>query len=122
MGIRLLFMILSLQMIILASIHFHMTEVFGFMTLIKPGRHVINLYADPSHPESIHLTRLGAGTRIPSHEHPGGNEIFVLEGSIEDEFGRYEVGDWIRSPAGSVHQPWTDDGCILYVKERHLPR
>lgn len=87
-----------------------------------PGRCVIHLYADPAYPESIHFTRLDAGTHVPSHEHPGGNEMFVLEGSIEDEFGRYEVGDWIRSPAGSVHQPWTDDGCVLYVKEGHLPR
>ncbi len=87
-----------------------------------PGRHVIDLYSDPAYCEQIHLTRLAAGTHIPSHEHPGGNEMLVLQGTIEDEFGRYQSGDWIRSPAGSVHQPWTDDGCILYVKEGHLPR
>ena len=34
----------------------------------------------------------------------------------------FTTGDWIRSPAGSVHQPWTDNGCVLYVKEGHLPR
>ena len=82
------------------------------------GRHVIKLFSDGE--ENIRLTRLEGATKIPRHEHPGGNEMFVLAGSIEDEHGRYEVGDWIRSPAGSIHQPWTEDGCVLYVKDGHL--
>ncbi len=83
-----------------------------------PGRHVIELFAGGT--ENIRLTRLDKGTHIPIHEHFGGNEMFILQGTIEDEYGCYGVGDWIRSPAGSVHNPWTDEGCILYVKDGHL--
>lgn len=98
------------------------TEGTPWQTEGEEGRAVKKLFEDPAYPERIRLTRLAAGTRIDKHEHPGGNEMLVLEGSISDEYGRYEVGDWIRSPAGSVHQPWTDDGCVLYVKDHHLPR
>jgi anti-sigma factor ChrR (cupin superfamily) len=53
--------------------------------------------------------------------HEGGAEAFVLEGSFADEYGRYEAGTWIRSPHGSAHEPFTEEGCILYAKIGHLP-
>jgi len=39
------------------------------------------------------------------HVHRGGEEILVLAGVFEDEFGRYSVGSWLRNPPGSVHRP-----------------
>jgi anti-sigma factor ChrR (cupin superfamily) len=86
------------------------------------GREVKKLNVGPGYPEieNIRFTRLAKGIRIPMHAHPGGNEMFVLEGSIEDEYGRFDVGDWIRQPAGSRHAPWTDDGCVLYVRDGHI--
>ena len=86
----------------------------------EEGRAVKKLYDEEGFPENIRLTRLSAGTRIDLHDHPGGNEMFVLEGSIEDEYGLTVPGDWVRQPAGSEHAPWTDDGVILYVKDGHL--
>jgi anti-sigma factor ChrR (cupin superfamily) len=87
------------------------------------GRSVKKLNVSPGFPEieNIRFTKLDKGIRIPSHGHPGGNEMFILEGSIADEHGLFKPGDWIRQPAGSRHAPWTDDGCVLYVRDGHIP-
>lgn len=52
---------------------------------------------------------------------PGGEEIFVLDGAVEDEEGRYATGSWLRNPPGSQHAPFSLEGCLLYVKIGHLP-
>jgi anti-sigma factor ChrR (cupin superfamily) len=70
--------------------------------------------------EKVVLWKLAPGTRLERHEHPGGEETFVLEGVLEDELGRYPKGAWLRNPAGSSHQPFSPDGCLLYVKTGHL--
>jgi anti-sigma factor ChrR (cupin superfamily) len=84
------------------------------------GRERMPLYSDPAHPEKMHLTRLAPGAAASHHAHPGGEEVLVIEGSLEDEFGRYGKGDWLRYPDGSAHRPRTDEGCLLYVKVGHL--
>ena len=33
--------------------------------------------------------RYDPGAESPHHTHPGGEEVFVLEGEFEDEFGAY---------------------------------
>ena len=37
------------------------------------------------------------GCEVPEHTHPGGEELFVLEGGLEDQNGRYKKGCWGRS-------------------------
>jgi anti-sigma factor ChrR (cupin superfamily) len=70
-------------------------------------------------PESGHATsivRFSPGSRFPRHEHPGGEEIFVLEGIFSDEHGDYPAGSYLRNPDGSAHSPHSDNGCTLFVK------
>ena len=85
-----------------------------------PGRRVLPLYGEAGYPESTRLVRLAPGTRLPPHDHPGGEEVFVLEGGFEDEFGRYGQGHWLRMPAGSRHRVSSGQGCLMYVKTGHL--
>ena len=66
------------------------------------------------------LVRWAPGTRFTPHRHMGGEEILVLEGVFQDENGDYPAGTWIRSPHGSVHAPFSDKGCLIYVKVGHL--
>lgn len=72
--------------------------------------------------ERVLLQRLAPGTRLPPHSHPGGEEIYVLDGELADEHGRYPAGTWLRQPAGSAHAPYSTRGCTLYVKTGHLSR
>jgi anti-sigma factor ChrR (cupin superfamily) len=70
--------------------------------------------------EKVALWKLAPGTRLEPHDHPGGEEIFVLDGVLEDELERYPKGAWLRNPPGSSHQPFSPEGCLLYVKTGHL--
>lgn len=66
------------------------------------------------------LVRWAPGTHFAPHRHMGGEEILVLEGVFQDEFGVYPAGTWIRSPHDSVHKPFSETGCLIYVKVGHL--
>lgn len=71
--------------------------------------------------ERVSLVRWAANTRFTQHVPPRGEEIFVLDGSVEDEEGRYTAGSWLRNPPGSQHMPFSLEGCLLSVKIGHLP-
>ena len=70
--------------------------------------------------EHVALVKWEANTIFQPHQHIGGEEIYVLEGTFEDEFGSYPKGTWLRSPPNSYHTPFTKEGCVIYVKTGHL--
>ncbi len=56
-------------------------------------------------------------SKFPEHEHIGGEEFLVLEGTFKDQFGEFPAGTYVRNPIGSKHEPWVDnDGCTIMVK------
>ncbi len=73
------------------------------------------LYAQDGYRERITLLRIKAGAGPFPHDHADGEEMFVLDGAIEDEHGSYPAGCWIRSPPGSRHAPRSSDGAVLLV-------
>lgn len=84
------------------------------------GVHRMPLYAEPEHPETMHLLRVDAGAEIPEVTLDGGEELLVLEGSLSDEHGDYRPGTWVRYPPGTRHTPRTETGCRLFIKKGHL--
>ena len=70
--------------------------------------------------ENVALVRWDPGTHFHPHMHMGGEEILVLEGTFSDEHDDYRAGTWIRSPHASEHQPFSREGCLIYVKVGHL--
>ena len=66
------------------------------------------------------LVRWAPKTKFNPHRHYGGEEILVLEGVFEDEFGSYPAGTWMRSPHMSAHHPFSVDGCLILVMTGHL--
>lgn len=80
------------------------------------GHKLLYSGADAGAPDDMRLERWSAGASPGEVAWPGGVEIFVLEGALEDEVGRYEAGTWLRLPAGASHKPSSPDGCELYVK------
>lgn len=70
--------------------------------------------------ENVALVRWAPDTHFNPHTHWGGEEIFVIEGTFADEHGTYRAGSWLRSPHMSRHTPFTDEGCLIYVKVGHL--
>ena len=84
-----------------------------------PGLTVLPLHEFGT--ESCALVRWAPGTQFNPHQHWGGEEILVLEGTFSDEHGDYPKGTWLRSPHKSKHQPFSKEGCLIYVKTGHLP-
>jgi anti-sigma factor ChrR (cupin superfamily) len=80
----------------------------------------IELYADQRYPERIHLTRVSAGVSVGPIHFPAGEEILVLAGSLEDEYGVHPRRSWLRFAPGTSHTLFTATGCTLYVKQGHL--
>lgn len=96
------------------------TKTNRWLPGMVPGLNVMPLHEHGT--EHVALVKWDANTKFTPHQHWGGEEIFVLEGTFYDEHGAYPAGSWIRSPHLSQHQPYTkDDGALIYVKTGHLP-
>jgi quercetin dioxygenase-like cupin family protein len=66
------------------------------------------------------IVRYDAGAKFDLHAHALGEEILVLDGTLSDEFGDYGPGTYLKNPSGSSHAPFSEGGCTLFVKLRHL--
>ena len=59
------------------------------------------------------LTRFAPGAKLPDHEHVELEQSYVLEGSLQDTEGVATAGNYVWRPAGSRHDAWSPDGCIV---------
>lgn len=87
--------------------------------LDSPAKGVQRIPLEREAAESGHVTSIvkyAAGSQFAPHEHPKGEEIFVLDGVFSDENGDYPAGSYLRNPAGSRHGPFSKEGCTLFVK------
>jgi anti-sigma factor ChrR (cupin superfamily) len=67
------------------------------------------------------VVRYQPGSRFPRHDHPEGEEILVLEGVFSDEHGHWPAGTYLLNPEGFSHEPYSEEGCLLFVKLRQFP-
>lgn len=96
------------------------TNAAQFKPGAVPGLTVLPLHSFDS--ESCALVRWAPGTVFNPHRHWGGEEILVLDGVFSDEHGDYPKGTWMRSAHMSMHKPYSENGCLIYVKTGHLPQ
>ena len=66
------------------------------------------------------LVRYAPGSTFPDHDHALGEEFVVLAGEFGDEHGRYAAGSYIRNPPGTHHAPFSEPGCLIWVKLRQF--
>ena len=78
------------------------------------------LHASAETGEMVTLERLAAGAALPSTRHAGGEELFLLSGTLADDHGRYRPGTWIRNPAGSSSRLGSPEGAVFWAKRGHL--
>ncbi len=83
-----------------------------------PAHHIIPLFEGPD--ERVTLEKLEAGGSMAPKDAEGGDEVFVLAGTVQDENGTYKKGTWIRNPPGTRHGFESPDGCLLWIKRGHL--
>lgn len=96
------------------------TRVLEFVSSPSPGvwRKRLELVGPTESGRVTSIVRYDPGARFPSHDHPGGEEILVIEGEFCDERGCFKAGSYQLNPPGFRHAPFTPTGCTLFVKLR----
>jgi anti-sigma factor ChrR (cupin superfamily) len=73
---------------------------------------------EPETPQGTYLMRIEPGAATIAHDHPGMEELLVLEGDLVDSHGTtFRPGDFVSYEAGTHHDSWTETGCLLAVFE-----
>jgi quercetin dioxygenase-like cupin family protein len=65
-------------------------------------------------PPSI-LLKFEPGAKYPYHNHPAGEEIFVIQGNCFVNDTLLSAGDYLYTPPGFKHAVKTDTGCELML-------
>ena len=81
----------------------------------------VHLVGPPEAGQVTSIVRYEPGSTFPAHDHPEGEEIFVLEGVFSDEHGDWPAGTYLLNPEGFRHAPFSREGCVLFVKLRQFP-
>ncbi|MGV8916971.1 MAG: cupin domain-containing protein [Pseudomonas sp.] len=69
---------------------------------------------------SLSLVKWEPGARTREHDHPYGEEIFVLSGELRSHDERYPAGTWLRLHPGSQHEPFADVATVIILRNGHL--
>jgi anti-sigma factor ChrR (cupin superfamily) len=64
------------------------------------------------------LVRYLPGSTFHEHDHPEGEEIFVIKGTFSDHLGDADEGNHLLNPEGFRHAPHSKPGCLILVKLR----
>lgn len=64
------------------------------------------------------IVRYRPGASFPEHDHPEGEEIFVIDGLFSDHHGDATRGMHLLNPEGFRHAPFSNEGCVIFVKLR----
>ena len=59
------------------------------------------------------LLKFEAGATYPAHNHPAGEETFVVEGDIHLGRDHLHQGDYLYTAPGNKHAVWSDGGCVV---------
>lgn len=62
------------------------------------------------------LLKFEAGATYPAHNHPGGEEIFVLEGDLKLGKDHLHAGDYLYTAPNGKHAVWSQGGCVALLK------
>jgi quercetin dioxygenase-like cupin family protein len=82
-----------------------------------PGVYIKSLMFDDEKRRSpTILLKFDAGASYPLHTHPGGEEVFVLEGSIHLGKDHLHAGDYLFTAPDNLHAVRTEGGCVLFLK------
>ena len=61
------------------------------------------------------LLRFERGSKFPVHDHPGGEEVYVVEGSLRIGTETLRAGDYLWTPPGGIHDAESEEGCVLFL-------
>lgn len=94
-------------------------QATAWQPLIEKGIHytgisVISLKYDEAKQRSTTiLLKFEPGAAYPYHNHPGGEEIYVIKGEAILENVTLSEGDYLYTPVNFKHSVTSETGCIL---------
>jgi quercetin dioxygenase-like cupin family protein len=59
------------------------------------------------------LLKFEPGASYPNHTHPGGEEVYVLEGEVRFGATQLTAGDYLYTPPNATHAVFSRTGCVL---------
>ena len=59
------------------------------------------------------LLKFEAGASYPNHNHPAGEEIFILEGEVRFGPDQLNAGDYLYTAPGATHSAFSKTGCVI---------
>jgi len=62
-----------------------------------------------------YLVRMDAGAKYPPHNHPAGEEVYVVSGSMRVGGDDLKSGDYLYTPPNGSHAAETKEGCVFLV-------
>lgn len=74
------------------------------------------LFDDETERSPTILLKFDAGAKYALHDHPDGEEIFVLEGDIHVGKDHLHTGDYLFTAPNNLHAVRTDGGCVVLLK------
>ena len=82
-----------------------------------PGVYIKSLmFDDETNRSPTILLKFEAGAGYPLHNHPAGEEIFVLEGDIKLGKDELFAGDYLFTAMNNKHRVSTQNGCVILLK------
>lgn len=79
------------------------------------GFWIKRLYEDPDKGEKTWLMKVDPGAFSPSHAHAEFEQFYVLEGTIRDDHGDMQAGDFVCRPPGDRHWAASDGGALVLL-------
>ena len=61
------------------------------------------------------LLKFDPGATYPAHNHPGGEEVFVLEGDLKLGKDHLYTGDYLYTSPNGRHAVRSEGGCVVLV-------
>ena len=86
-----------------------------------PGVERCQLYANDR--LSVELVRIKAGSELPIRQHDRGEEVFVIEGSVnwcDESLTVLEKWSWLRHPGSNHCAILAQRNSVLWIKRGHL--
>lgn len=84
-----------------------------------PGveRRVLDRKGDCKTRPTTHIARFAPECSLQPQDIPGENEFFVLDGMLQDKYGDFPAGTYVRNPPDAVQVPKTGTGCTIFLKQ-----
>src|SRR3954470_2627719 len=83
-------------------------------TTVAPGVEMAVLRRHPDRGATL-MFRMAAGAHAPHHDHPGGEETYLVSGKLRIAGTQLTAGDYYYAPPGEVHDGFAEEAAVFFV-------